>query len=42
MIVEFALDAPNAVETNATRRNQAHAELKKWLAGDHTSDNIYR
>jgi len=42
MIVEFTLDAPKADEINATRRGQAHAELKKWLAGDHTSNNVYR
>jgi catechol 2,3-dioxygenase-like lactoylglutathione lyase family enzyme len=42
MIVEFTLDAPRADEINATRRGQAHAELKKWLAGDHTSNNTYR
>jgi len=42
MIVEFTLDAPNAKEVNETRRKQAHAELKKWLAGDHTSNNVYR
>jgi glyoxylase I family protein len=42
MIVEFTLDAPKATEINATRRTQAHAELKKWLGGDHTSNNTYR
>ncbi len=42
MIVEFTLDAPKAGEINATRRGQAHAELKKWLGGDHTSNNTYR
>ncbi len=42
MIVEFTLDAPKAAEINATRRTQAHAELKKWLGGDHTSNNVYR
>ncbi len=42
MIVEFTLDAPKAGEINATRRGQAHEELKKWLAGDHTSNNTYR
>jgi len=42
MIVEFTLDAPKADEINATRRGQAREELKKWLAGDHTSNNTYR
>jgi catechol 2,3-dioxygenase-like lactoylglutathione lyase family enzyme len=42
LIVEFTLDAPNATSINATRRTQAHADLKKWLGGDHTSNNMYR
>jgi glyoxylase I family protein len=42
MIVEFTNDAPKADEINATRRADAHAELKRWLAGDHTSNNTYR
>jgi catechol 2,3-dioxygenase-like lactoylglutathione lyase family enzyme len=42
LIVEFTLDAPNATAINATRRAQAHADLKKWLGGDHTSNNMYR
>ena len=42
MILEFTLDAPKAAEINATRQKQAHEELKKWLGGDHTSNNIYR
>lgn len=42
MILEFTLDAPNAKEINAARKSQAHQDLKKWLAGDHTSNNLYR
>jgi len=42
MIVEFTHDASNADEINSTRRADAHAELKRWLAGDHTSNNTYR
>ena len=42
MIVEFCRDAPNAAAINAERRGKAHAELKQWLAGDHTSNNVYR
>ena len=42
LIVEFTLDAPNAGAINATRRAQAHADLRKWLGGDHTSNNMYR
>ena len=42
MIVEFTLDHPDVEKINATRRADAHAELKRWLAGDHTSNNTYR
>jgi catechol 2,3-dioxygenase-like lactoylglutathione lyase family enzyme len=42
MIVEFTLDHPQADQINATRRAQAHAELRRWMAGDHTSNNTYR
>ena len=42
MIVEFTLDHPEVDKINATRRTDAHTELKRWLAGDHTSNNTYR
>ena len=42
LIVEFCRDAPNAATINAERRGKAHDELKRWLAGDHTSNNVYR
>ncbi len=42
MIVEFTVDHPNVEKINATRRSSAHADLKRWLAGDHTSNNTYR
>ena len=42
MIVEFTLDAPEAGEINAARREDAHSELKRWLAGDHSINNNYR
>jgi catechol 2,3-dioxygenase-like lactoylglutathione lyase family enzyme len=44
MIVELTCDVPSAVKTDVidTRRAGAHAELKRWLAGDHTSNNTYR
>jgi catechol 2,3-dioxygenase-like lactoylglutathione lyase family enzyme len=42
MIVEFTLDAPKADEINKTRRRQAREDLKRWLGGDHTSNNTYR
>lgn len=42
MIVEFTCDHPDAARINAQRRLDAHSELKRWLAGDHKSNNIYR
>jgi len=42
MIVEFTLDHPDVEKINATRRATAHEDLKRWLAGDHTSNNTYR
>ena len=42
MIVEITHDAENADDINQTRRADAHKELKRWLAGDHTSNNTYR
>jgi len=42
LIVEFTLDAPEADKINADRKADAHATLKRWLGGDHTSNNVYR
>lgn len=42
MIVEFTLDHPDAEKINAGRRLDAHSELRRWLAGDHTSNNMFR
>ena len=42
LILEFTLDHPQVQEINATRRANAHAELKRWMSGDHTSNNTYR
>jgi hypothetical protein len=42
MIVELTVDAPNADTIAADRRNDAHSELKRWLAGDRISNNSYR
>jgi catechol 2,3-dioxygenase-like lactoylglutathione lyase family enzyme len=42
MILEFTLDAPNAEAINETRRGVAHEELRRWLSGDHASNNAYR
>ena len=42
LILEFTLDAPNADKINRDRVVSAHADLKRWIAGDHTSNNTYR
>ena len=42
MIVELTVDAPNADRIASDRRNDAHSELRRWLAGDHRSNNSYR
>jgi catechol 2,3-dioxygenase-like lactoylglutathione lyase family enzyme len=42
MIVEFTVDHPKVTDINATRQKTAHADLKRWLGGDHTSNNTYR
>lgn len=42
MIVEFVVDHPDATKINADRFADAHQTLKRWLAGDHTSNNTYR
>jgi catechol 2,3-dioxygenase-like lactoylglutathione lyase family enzyme len=42
LILEFTLDHPKVREINETRRANAHAELKRWMGGDHTSNNTYR
>jgi catechol 2,3-dioxygenase-like lactoylglutathione lyase family enzyme len=42
MIVELTVDHPDVAKISATRRATAHAELRRWLAGDHTSNNTYR
>jgi len=42
MIVEFTVDHAEVDEINAKRRADAHAELKRWLAGDHHSNNMFR
>jgi catechol 2,3-dioxygenase-like lactoylglutathione lyase family enzyme len=42
MTVEFTLDDPRAPAGDAERKAKAHDELKRWLAGDWTSNNNFR
>jgi glyoxylase I family protein len=44
MLLELTADAPEAITADkvAFKRKTAHAELKRWLGGDHTSNNTYR
>ena len=42
LLLEFTVDHPDAEQINSDRRADAHAVLKRWLAGDHTSNNTYR
>ncbi len=42
LILEFTLDHPDAARIAATRRANAHADLRRWIGGDHTSNNTYR
>ena len=42
MTVEFTCDDPRAAAGDAARKAKAHDELKRWLGGDHTSNNDFR
>ena len=44
MLVELTADAPEALAHDVVQRKRdtARAELARWLAGDHTSNNTYR
>jgi glyoxylase I family protein len=42
LIVEFTVDPPDAAEIDALRRADAHAELARWMAGDHHTNNQFR
>ena len=42
MVCEFTCDHPDAAKINAKRKLDAQSELKRWLAGDHTSNNMFR
>jgi glyoxylase I family protein len=42
LTLEFTLDSAEADSISRERRADAHEQLKRWLAGDHTSNNTYR
>jgi catechol 2,3-dioxygenase-like lactoylglutathione lyase family enzyme len=42
MLLEFTLDVPQAEHIADERAGDAHETLRRWLAGDHTSNNTYR
>ncbi|MEJ1965297.1 MAG: VOC family protein [Gammaproteobacteria bacterium] len=42
MICEFTVDHPSVEKINAEKKSSAHSELKRWLAGDHHSNNMFR
>jgi catechol 2,3-dioxygenase-like lactoylglutathione lyase family enzyme len=42
MILEFTLDDPKMAGKEGEMRAKAHAELERWMAGDHRSNNVYR
>ena len=42
MICEFTHDHSEVEKINAKRRSDAHSELKRWLGGDHSSNNMFR
>jgi catechol 2,3-dioxygenase-like lactoylglutathione lyase family enzyme len=42
MICEFTVDHPSVEQINREKRANARSELKRWLAGDHHSNNMFR
>jgi catechol 2,3-dioxygenase-like lactoylglutathione lyase family enzyme len=42
MVLEFTVDVEGADKIAAERSTDAHETLRRWLAGDHTSNNTYR
>jgi len=42
LFLEFTVDADNMEQIAKERSVDAHETLKRWLAGDHTTNNVYR
>ncbi|KOG85380.1 VOC family protein [Streptomyces varsoviensis] len=40
--LEFAVDHPDVAKIDEERRTTAHADLARWLSGDHTPNNNWR
>jgi glyoxylase I family protein len=40
--LEFTVDPPDVTNIAASKRKIAHAELKRWLDGDYTTNNNFR
>jgi catechol-2,3-dioxygenase len=42
MILELTVDHPDAAKDGDMKKATAHSELKRWLGGDHHSNNTFR
>jgi glyoxylase I family protein len=42
MLLEFTVDVPEADQIAEIRQQDAHETLRRWLAGDHTGNNMFR
>jgi glyoxylase I family protein len=40
--LEFTVDANDVAAINEHQQTNCHADLKRWLAGDHTPNNVLR
>jgi len=42
LLLEFSVDHPDIAQISSERQRTAPQDLRRWLAGDHTSNNNYR
>jgi glyoxylase I family protein len=42
LILEFTVDHKDVKKIDKIRRASSHQDLKRWLGGDHTSNNMFR
>ena len=42
LLLEFTADHPDVKKIDAIRAESAHRDLKRWLSGDHSSNNDWR